>query len=135
MIGRCAGSAILQRANPGKLLGLAALAATLLVWVTIFSTGHMAMWAIISVGLFNSIMWSNIFTLAIEGLGKLTSQGSSILVMGILGGALIPVAQGALADSIGIHSAFVLPALCYLYIIYYGFWGHRHAEPDGREAT
>jgi FHS family L-fucose permease-like MFS transporter len=126
MIGRFAGSAILQRAKPGKLLGWSALVATLLVWTTIFSTGHVAMWAIISVGLFNSIMWSNIFTLAIDGLGKLTSQGSSILIMGILGGAVIPVAQGALADTIGIQHAFVLPALCYLYIIYYGFWGHRH---------
>ncbi len=127
MIGRFAGSAILQRAKPGKLLGLAAIMASLLVWITIFSTGSLAMWAIISVGFFNSIMWSNIFTLAIDGLGKLTSQGSSILIMGILGGAVIPVVQGALADSIGIQHAFILPALCYLYIIFYGFWGHRHA--------
>ncbi len=127
MIGRFAGSAILQRAKPGKLLGLSAMIASLLVWVTIFSSGSLAMWTIISVGLFNSIMWSNIFTLAIDGLGKLTSQGSSILIMGILGGAIIPVLQGALADNIGIHHAFILPALCYLYIIFYGFWGHRHA--------
>jgi FHS family L-fucose permease-like MFS transporter len=127
MIGRFAGSIILQRAKPGKLLGLAAMIASIMVWATIFSSGSIAMWAIISVGLFNSIMWSNIFTLAIDGLGKLTSQGSSILIMGILGGAVIPVAQGALADSIGIHHAFVLPAICYLYIIFYGFWGHRHA--------
>jgi FHS family L-fucose permease-like MFS transporter len=127
MIGRFAGSAILQRAKPGKLLGLSAMIASLLVWVTIFSSGSLAMWTIISVGLFNSIMWSNIFTLAIDGLGKLTSQGSSILIMGILGGAIIPVLQGALADNIGVHHAFILPALCYLYIIFYGFWGHRHA--------
>jgi FHS family L-fucose permease-like MFS transporter len=127
MIGRFAGAAILQRLKPGKVLGWAAMLASLLVWLTLFSSGHVSMWAIISVGLFNSIMWSNIFTLAIDGLGQLTSQGSSILIMGILGGALIPVAQGALADAIGIQHAFILPALCYIYIIYYGFRGHRHA--------
>jgi MFS transporter, FHS family, L-fucose permease len=126
MIGRFIGSLILQKVHPARLLGLFTLMAAALVWTTIFTTGTMAMWAIICVGFFNSIMWSNIFTLSIDGLGRLTSQGSSILVMGILGGALIPLAQGALADSIGIHKAFVLPALCYIYIFYYALRGYRH---------
>ncbi len=126
MIGRFAGSALLQRIPAGKLLGLYGLIASGLVWTTVFTTGHTAMWTIISVGLFNSIMFPSIFALAIEGLGKLTSQGSGILIMAILGAALIPVAQGALADQIGIHSAFVLPAICYLYVVYYGFKGCRH---------
>ena len=85
------------------------------------------MWSIILVGLFNSVMFPTIFTLAIDGLGKLTGQGSGILVMAIVGGAIIPLVQGALADRIGIHLAFVLPAVCYLYIVYYGLRGSRHA--------
>ncbi len=126
MIGRFAGSALLQRIPAGKLLGLYGLIASALVWVTVFTTGHTAMWAIISVGLFNSIMFPSIFALAIDGLGKLTSQGSGILIMAILGAAVIPVTQGALADRIGIHTAFMLPAVCYLYVVFYGFKGCRH---------
>ena len=67
--------------------------------------------------------------LGIGGLGKLTSQGSSVLVMAIVGGAIIPVIQGALADAIGIHTAFIIPAVCYLYVIFYGLVGSRHSLP------
>jgi FHS family L-fucose permease-like MFS transporter len=80
------------------------------------------------VGLFNSIMFPTIFTLAIEGLGKHTSQGSGILCMAIVGGAIVPVAQGALADAIGIHHGFIIPVLCYLYIAWYGAKGLRPAK-------
>ena len=127
MVGRFVGSAMLQKINPGKLLALFALIACALVFTTVFTSGSFAMWTILSVGLFNSIMFPTIFTLGIDGLGKLTSQGSSILIMAIVGGALIPVAQGALADSFGIQHAFILPALCYLYIVYYGLSGHKHS--------
>ncbi|HWB85322.1 MAG TPA: L-fucose:H+ symporter permease [Bryobacteraceae bacterium] len=123
MIGRFIGSAALHRAHPGKALGTVAIVASLLVCTSILTSGHVAMWTIILVGLFNSIMFPNIFTLGISGLGKLTGQGSGILVMAIVGGAIIPIAQGALADRIGIHMAFILPALCYLYVAYYGFVG------------
>ncbi|MHB1050287.1 MAG: sugar MFS transporter [Bacteroidota bacterium] len=126
MIGRFIGSALLQKINPGKLLGLFALITCGLVFTTVFTTGSVAMWTILSVGLFNSIMFPTIFTLGIDGLGKLTSQGSSVLIMAIVGGAIIPLAQGALADSYGIQLAFILPAVCYLYIVYYGFIGSRH---------
>jgi MFS transporter, FHS family, L-fucose permease len=81
---------------------------------------------IILVGLFNSVMFPNIFSLGIEGLGPLTGKGSGLLVMAIVGGAIIPVAEGALADRIGIHHAFILPALCYIYIAYYGYKGSVH---------
>jgi FHS family L-fucose permease-like MFS transporter len=127
MIGRFIGSALLQRVNPGKLLGIFALIASGLVFMTAFTTGPTVMWTILSVGLFNSIMFPTIFTLGIDGLGKLTSQGSSILIMAIVGGAIIPLGQGALADTIGIQTAFILPAVCYLYIVFYGFIGSRHA--------
>ncbi len=126
MIGRFIGSALLQKVNAGKLLGVFALIASGLVTATIVTTGSTAMWMILSVGLFNSIMFPTIFTLGIDGLGKLTSQGSSILIMAIVGGALIPLAQGAMADSYGIQTAFIIPAVCYLYIVFYGFIGSRH---------
>lgn len=127
MIGRFIGSALLQKINAGKLLALFALIAGSLVLVTVFTIGQFAMWTILCVGLFNSIMFPTIFTLGIDGLGKLTSQGSSILIMAIVGGAIIPVAQGALADTYGVQQAFILPAICYLYIMYYGWSGHKHA--------
>ncbi len=127
MIGRFIGSALLQKVNAGKLLGIFALASCALVFTTVFTTGHVAMWTILSVGLFNSIMFPTIFTLGIDGLGKLTSQGSSVLIMAIVGGAIIPLAQGAISDAIGIHTAFILPAVCYLYIVFYGFIGSRHS--------
>jgi MFS transporter, FHS family, L-fucose permease len=92
----------------------------LLVLASVFLRGEMAMWALVATGLFNSIMWSNIFTLAIAGMGRYTSQGSSLLVMAILGGALIPPVQGALADKWGLHISFIVPAVCYLYILWFG---------------
>lgn len=84
--------------------------------------GSIAIWSIIGIGLFNSVMWSNIFTLSISGLKEYTSQGSSLLVMAILGGALVPLIQGAIADSEGLKFSFLLPILCYLYIAYFGFY-------------
>jgi FHS family L-fucose permease-like MFS transporter len=83
------------------------------------------MGSIIAVGLFNSVMFPTIFTLSIDQLGPLTGKGSGLLIMAIVGGAILPVLQGVLADSIGIHTAFIMPAVCYLYIVYYGFSGSR----------
>jgi FHS family L-fucose permease-like MFS transporter len=125
MIGRFVGSAILQKVRTGTVLGIAALAACLLVCTSILSLGHLAMWSIILVGLFNSVMFPSIFTLGIAELGPLTGDGSGLLIMAIVGGALIPLAQGRLADMIGLHHAFILPAICYLYIIFYAFRGSR----------
>jgi FHS family L-fucose permease-like MFS transporter len=119
MIGRFAGAGLLQRLDTKKLLGFNAAVAALLVTVSILSFGGLAMWSMILVGLFNSIMFPSIFTLAIEGLGPLTGRASSLLVAAIVGGALIPELQGVLADHIGVHHAFLLPAFCYLYILWY----------------
>jgi len=126
MIGRFVGSALMQKLKPGAVLGTAAMIACALVTTSILTTGRLAMWSIIFVGLFNSVMFPTIFTLAIDGLGKLTGKGSGVLVMAIVGGAILPVTQGALADRIGIHLAFLMPAVCYLYIVYYGLYGSRH---------
>jgi MFS transporter, FHS family, L-fucose permease len=128
MIGRFIGSAILQKLRAGVVLGAVALIACLLVTTSMLTFGAVAMWSIIFVGLFNSVMFPSIFTLGIAGLGPLTGKGSGLLVTAIVGGAIIPVLEGALADSIGIHHAFLLPALCYLYIAFYGFKGSRQLE-------
>jgi FHS family L-fucose permease-like MFS transporter len=127
MVGRFIGSAVLQKVRAGTMLGLVAVVACGLVVASMLSLGHVAMWTIILVGLFNSVMFPSIFTLGIAGLGALTGEGSGLLVAAIVGGAIIPVAEGALADRIGIHHAFILPALCYVYIAYYGFRGSRQA--------
>jgi FHS family L-fucose permease-like MFS transporter len=112
--------------KPGRTLALLAFGAALLVVGTMAFDGRPAMWTVLTVGLFNSIMFPTIFTMAVDGLGKHTGQGSGILCMAIVGGAIIPVLQGALADmpAIGIHHAFILPVLCYLYIAYYGLRGY-----------
>ncbi|HEY0776876.1 MAG TPA: sugar MFS transporter [Gemmatirosa sp.] len=127
MVGRFIGSALLQRFSPRWLLAVFAAVAGALTLTAVLATGHVAMWALLSVGLFNSIMFPTIFALAIEGLGHRTGQGSSVLVTAIVGGALLPLAYGALADRIGLQPAFLLPALCYIYIVYYGLRGSRHA--------
>jgi MFS transporter, FHS family, L-fucose permease len=126
MVGRFIGSALLQKISAGKLLAFNALMATLLLIVTMATNGSTAMWSILLIGLFNSIMFPTIFTLAIDGLGPLTGDGSGLLVAAIVGGAIIPLLQGFLADRIGIHHAFFLPAICYLYIVYYGLKGSKH---------
>lgn len=113
---------------PNRTLWIFAGVAFSLLLITLATNGATAMWALIGVGLFNSIMWSNIFSLAIEGLGKYKSQGSSLLVMAIGGGAVFPYLQGLIADYHGIHSSFALPLIGYAYIIYYGLAGFKNEE-------
>jgi FHS family L-fucose permease-like MFS transporter len=125
MVGRFIGSAILQKVKTGTVLAVAAITACALVCISMLTTGHVAMWSIIAVGLFNSIMFPSIFTLGIAELGPLTGDGSGMMVMAIVGGAILPLLQGVLADRIGIHHAFIIPAICYLYILYYALWGSR----------
>ena len=129
MIGRFVGSALLQKVKTGTLLGIFALAAGLLVCTTMLTSGSVAVWSVILVGFFNSIMFPSIFTMGIAKLGPLTGDGSGLLIMAIVGGAILPVVQGAIADKIGVHHAFLLPVLCYLYIVYYAFRGSRPVIP------
>lgn len=119
MVGRFLGWALMQKIRAHKLLALNAVMAALLVMISMFSFGNVAMWSLLLVGLFNSIMFPTIFALAIEGLGPLTGKGSGLLVGAIVGGAIVPELQGILVDRIGIHHAFILPALCYAYILFY----------------
>lgn len=120
MIGRFVGSAVLKKVAPTKVLTVNAALAAVLVIVAMIASGSVAAWAIIAVGLFNSIMFPTIFTLAIEGLGEKTPQGSAVLCMAIVGGAIIPVLQGVIADRTGLHTSFLLPILCYIFIASYG---------------
>jgi FHS family L-fucose permease-like MFS transporter len=120
MVGRFAGSALLKRIRTGWILGPAAIVAALLVSFSVLTAGHMALGLMLAVGVCNSIMFPSIFTLGLQDLGPLTSKGSSLMVAAIVGGAIVPLAQGRLADSIGLHLAFLLPVLCYAYIAYLG---------------
>jgi FHS family L-fucose permease-like MFS transporter len=142
MVGRFIGSALLQKIKPGKLLALSAVLAALLVTVSVFSNGHLAMWSILAVGLFNSIMFPCIFTMGIAELGPLTGDGSGIMNMAIVGGAVIPWLVGQAADLInrshypamtqgetswgqGIHYALIIPTLCYVYILFFALSGSK----------
>jgi len=125
MIGRFVGAAVMQKILPGKVLTFNAVMAAALVLMAIFGSGHFAMWTILSVGLFNSIMFPTIFSLAVSGLGKHAGQGSGLLCAAIVGGAILPVVQGLFADRIGIQTAFFIPVLCYCYIAYYGWRGYK----------
>jgi FHS family L-fucose permease-like MFS transporter len=100
-----------------------AVVAIALLATTILSSGALAMWSVIGTGAFNSIMFPTLFTLGIEGLGPMTPKASSLLVMAIVGGAVIPLLQGVLADRIGVQLAFMLPMLCYAYIAWYALQG------------
>ena len=149
MVGRFIGSGLLQKIKPGKLLAFCAVAAALLVGISVLSSGHVAMWTILMVGLFNSIMFPTIFTLGIAELGPLTGDGSGILNMAIVGGAIIPWIVGRVADFInhdyypalsqgetswgqGIHYAMILPVLCYLYILFFALRG---SKPNSERHT
>jgi FHS family L-fucose permease-like MFS transporter len=120
MIGRFIGFAVMRYVSPGKALAFNSAASIVLILVAIFGSGQLAMWSIIAVGLFNSIMFPTIFSMALHKLGKQTGQGSGILCMAIVGGALVPFAQGLLADTIGLQWSFFVPAACYTFILYFG---------------
>ncbi len=125
LIGRLLGSLVLTKVKAGKLLGLFGFLATICILVSMFSSGQVAIWSIVLCGFFNSIMFPNIFALGIAGLGPMTSKGSGLIMTAVVGGAVIPALIGAAADSLGIQHAFFIPAICYLFIAYYGLWGSK----------
>jgi FHS family L-fucose permease-like MFS transporter len=131
MVGRFAGSAIMQKVEAGKVLAAFATAAFIVIIITILADGPVAMWSLILIGLCHSIMFPTIFTLGIRGLGPLTEEGSGLLIMAIAGGSLV-VVQGWLADTFGLQNSFLLTAACELYILFYALWGSRptQALPD-----
>jgi len=120
MVGRFIGFAVMRAVSPGKALAFNAACSIALIMVAIFAQGPVAMWAILAVGLCNSIMFPTIFSMALHGLGRQTGQASGLLCMAIVGGALVPFAQGALADGSGVQVSFFVPAVCYAFILYFG---------------
>jgi MFS transporter, FHS family, L-fucose permease len=153
MVGRFIGSAVLQKVKTSRVLAFCATMATLLVVVTVLSNGHFAMWSVLAIGLFNSIMFPSIFTSGIAELGPLTGDGSGLLNMAIVGGAIIPWVVGRIGDAInhswypsmiqgetswgqGIHYALILAAFCYLYILFYAVSGSKpNSERYGQRAA
>jgi FHS family L-fucose permease-like MFS transporter len=132
LVGRFIGFAVMRVVSPGKALACNALAAIALVLAAIFGEGQAAMWAILAVGLCNSIMFPTIFSMALHGLGRHTGQGSGILCMAIVGGAIVPFAQGWLADHIGVQPSFFVPAACYGFILFFGVkYANLHRQKVG----
>jgi FHS family L-fucose permease-like MFS transporter len=124
MVGRFIGAIVLRKAKPGQVLAFNAACVILLLIVAMSSAGKVAMYAVLSIGLFNSIMFPTIFTLGIARLGRHTGEGSGVLCMAIVGGAIMPVVQGFFADKMGLLTSFFVPAICYAYIVFYGLRGH-----------
>ena len=124
MVGRFVGSAIMQKVAAEKVLAVFSIGAFVVMLATVFTTGPVAMWSLILVGLFHSIMFPTIFTLGIRGLGPLTEEGSGLLIMAIAGGALVFV-QGKIADVYGLQTSFLLTAACELYVLFYALWGSK----------
>jgi len=131
LVGRFVGAGLLRQFSPGKVLAVNAVCAVALLIITMLTTGPVAMWSVLAIGLFNSIMFPTIFTLAIAKLGKRTGEGSGVVCMAIVGGALIPVLMGYLADRIGIQHAYWVPLICYLYIVFYGLKGSEVVHAAG----
>jgi FHS family L-fucose permease-like MFS transporter len=128
MVGRFVGALAMVYLRPGRVLAFNATAAVVLLLVAVASAGHTAMWSVLAIGLCNSIMFPTIFALALAGLGRHTGEGSGLLCMAIVGGAIVPVIQGYVADHVGILNSFFVPVVCYLYIVFYGLYGHRPAR-------
>ena len=123
MVGRFVGAGLMMYIPATRYLAVNALIAIVMIIVSMNTSGSVAMWSILAVGFFNSIMFPTIFTLAVKGLGSMTSKGSGLVCQGIVGGALIPLIQGMAADSIGIQLSFIVPMMCYIYIGWYALRG------------
>ena len=123
MVGRLVGAGIMNYIAPTKYLALNSAIAVLMIVISMNSTGHLAMWSILAVGFFNSIMFPTIFTLAVKGLGSMTSKGSGLVCQAIVGGAIVPLVQAAVADSVGLQLSFIVPLVCYIYIGWYALRG------------
>jgi FHS family L-fucose permease-like MFS transporter len=125
LVGRLLGAGIMTKVNPGKLLGIFGTLAALSIALSMFTSGSIAIGTLVLCGFFNSVMFPNIFTLGIAGLGPMTSKGSGLIMTAVVGGAVVPLAIGALADRTSIQISFIIPVICYLYIAFYGFVGHK----------
>jgi MFS transporter, FHS family, L-fucose permease len=127
MVGRFAGSAMMKYIPAPKLLSLFAAGALVCVLVTLGASGSAPVWAVVLLGFFHSIMFPTIFALSLKGLGPYTKLGSSLLVMSIIGGAVCPAIMGLISDATNIQRAFVIPLVCYIYVLYFAARGYKPA--------
>jgi FHS family L-fucose permease-like MFS transporter len=125
LVGRLAGIAILRRVSAHRLVALYGSTALALVVLSMASVGGVAGWAMIAVGLFNSVMFPLIFSLSSEGLGQRTAEGSGLLCVAIVGGAVVPLLTGRLADTTSLTTSMLVPALCYVGILAFGVYARR----------
>jgi len=124
LFGRMAGSWILKKWKPSTMLVVSASGAFLLTLLAILTHGYFSLWSLAFIGLFTSIMYPILFTLSIKGLGAYTKTASSLLIMGIVCGAIVPPIMGQISDQIGIRISYVMPMLCYSYVFYFAVKGH-----------
>jgi FHS family L-fucose permease-like MFS transporter len=124
LVGRFVGAWAMNKTTAERVLAFCAIGAFVVMMIAALGTGSVAMWALISVGLFHSVMFPTIFTLGIKGLGPMTEEGAGLLIMAIAGGALV-VVQGWLADTVGLQLSFLLTAACELYVLFYAVWGSK----------
>ncbi len=120
MIGRFIGAAVMQKVSAGKLLAFNSGMSIVLLALTMLTSGQIAVWAVLAVGLCNSVMFPTIFSLSLQGLGEHTGKASGLLCLAIVGGAIVPVLQGMIADIVGVQLSFILPMACYIFIGYFG---------------
>lgn len=125
MSGRFAGSAMMKRIAPPRLLSAFAVGCLLCITIALITSGIVPVWAVVAIGFFHSIMFPTIFALSIKNLGPLTKRGSSLLVMSIIGGAIFPALMGRISDASNIQTAFIVPLICYVYILYFGVKGYK----------
>jgi FHS family L-fucose permease-like MFS transporter len=135
MAGRFIGSAMMKKIAAPRLLSLFAAASLVCAAVALLASGLMPVWAVVLIGFFHSIMFPTIFALSIKNLGPLTKRGSSLLVMAIIGGAFFPAIMGRISDALSIQKAFVVPLLCYVFILYFGLLGYKPAAARGMEGV
>jgi len=128
LVGRLIGSWLLKSLRPSFVLTVCAGSAILLVAVSVSTPGHLAVWTMIGVGFFNSVMFAIIFSLSVQGLGKYTTKASGILSTAIAGGAIVSFSQGYVKDHSSWAIAFMIPVLCYLYIVFFGINGYKTKE-------
>jgi len=131
MVGRFAGSAMMKRIAPPRLLGFFAVCAFLCTLTAIAGSGAAPVWAVVFLGFFDSIMFPTIFALSVKNLGIYTKLGSALLVMSIIGGAILPAVMGYLSDASSIQEAFVVPLICYAYVLYFAVRGYKPVVPTG----
>jgi FHS family L-fucose permease-like MFS transporter len=125
MVGRFVGAWLLRLAAPGKVLACAAAMVVLLLTISANTVGSVSGWSLLAIGLFNSIMFPTIFSLASEGLGKRAAEGSGVICMAIVGGAIVPLVTGNAADLWGLKQALIVPAACYMTILAFGWYARR----------